>query len=209
MVPGGSRLSNNRLTDGQSNVSRATGFLSGSAPRFWQFVRALVGRRLLLRVRACLSLAGLVVCYKPAVRRGFVVLPRLFAQCLALEGFSHLGVVSVSWDPRPREPVEGVLRATSVLELAANAHPLLPSARGSSSGSSVSDGLRRRLWRRVVVSSSESECCELLYPSELRVVFCKSSGSVGGGVTFGVPGGGPKGRVVIAAMVEVEKMLVW
>ncbi|MQM06623.1 hypothetical protein Taro_039448 [Colocasia esculenta] len=29
-------------------------------------------------------------------------------------------------------------------------------------GSSVSDGLRRRLWRRVVVSSSESKCCELL-----------------------------------------------
>ncbi|MQL88073.1 hypothetical protein Taro_020625 [Colocasia esculenta] len=26
-------------------------------------------------------------------------------------------------------------------------------------GNSVSDGLRRRLWRRVVVSSSESECC--------------------------------------------------
>ncbi|MQL99635.1 hypothetical protein Taro_032360 [Colocasia esculenta] len=43
-------------------------------------------------------------------------------------------------------------------------------------GSSVSDGLRRQLWRRVVVSSSESECCELLYLSELRVVFCKSSG---------------------------------
>ncbi|MQL94718.1 hypothetical protein Taro_027374 [Colocasia esculenta] len=43
-------------------------------------------------------------------------------------------------------------------------------------GSSVSDGLRRRLWRRVVVSSSESKCCELWYPSELRVVFCKSSG---------------------------------
>ncbi|MQM19453.1 hypothetical protein Taro_052458, partial [Colocasia esculenta] len=43
-------------------------------------------------------------------------------------------------------------------------------------GISVSDGLQRRLWRRVVVSSSENECCELLYPSELRVVFCKSSG---------------------------------
>ncbi|MQL93184.1 hypothetical protein Taro_025826 [Colocasia esculenta] len=28
-------------------------------------------------------------------------------------------VVTVTWDPRPREPVEGVLRATSVLELAA------------------------------------------------------------------------------------------
>ncbi|MQL83617.1 hypothetical protein Taro_016118 [Colocasia esculenta] len=28
-------------------------------------------------------------------------------------------VVTVAWDPRPQEPVEGVLRATSVLELAA------------------------------------------------------------------------------------------
>ncbi|MQL97460.1 hypothetical protein Taro_030150 [Colocasia esculenta] len=28
-------------------------------------------------------------------------------------------VVTVTWDPRPREPVEGVLRATSVLKLAA------------------------------------------------------------------------------------------
>ncbi|MQL70448.1 hypothetical protein Taro_002759 [Colocasia esculenta] len=41
-------------------------------------------------------------------------------RCSALEGLSHLEVVSVSWDPHPREPVEGVLRATSVLELAAH-----------------------------------------------------------------------------------------
>ena len=66
-----------------------------------------------------LSLAGLVVCYKPTVRHGFVVLPRLFARCLALEGLSRSEVVSISWDTHPREPVEGVLRATSVLELAA------------------------------------------------------------------------------------------
>ncbi|MQL68675.1 hypothetical protein Taro_000950 [Colocasia esculenta] len=52
-------------------------------------------------------------------------------------------------------------------------------------GSSVSDGLRRRLWHRVVVSRSESDYCELLYPSELRVVFCKSSGA-----TLGIPGEG-------------------
>ncbi|MQL90703.1 hypothetical protein Taro_023295, partial [Colocasia esculenta] len=71
-------------------------------------------------VRACLSLARLVACYKPAVRRGFVVLPRLFARCLALEGLSRSDVVSISWDPRPWEPVEGVLRATSVIELAAH-----------------------------------------------------------------------------------------
>ncbi|MQL68647.1 hypothetical protein Taro_000919 [Colocasia esculenta] len=44
----------------------------------------------------------------------------LFARCSALEGLSHLEVVSVPWDPHPREPVEGVLRATSVLELAAH-----------------------------------------------------------------------------------------
>ncbi|MQM07216.1 hypothetical protein Taro_040050 [Colocasia esculenta] len=125
-----------------------------------------------------------------------VVLPRLFARCLALEGLSRSEVVSVSWDPRPWEPVEGVLRATSVLELAAHflllwpvrdwqsllghvreAHlPYFLQLGARRRGSSVSDGLRRRLWRRVVVSSSESKCCELLYPSELRVVFFKSSG---------------------------------
>ncbi|MQL69769.1 hypothetical protein Taro_002081 [Colocasia esculenta] len=44
----------------------------------------------------------------------------LFARCSALEGLSHLEVVSVSWDPHPRELVEGVLQATSVLELAAH-----------------------------------------------------------------------------------------
>ncbi|MQL83729.1 hypothetical protein Taro_016224 [Colocasia esculenta] len=181
----------------------------------------------LLRVRVCLSLAGLVVCYKPAVRRGFVVPPCLFARCLALEVLSRSEVVSISWDPSPWDPVEGVLRATSVLELAADRvdsgvdgktrcaehcfHfvpdsvgfygsrvfpvalagdgliiPTGPCSRGSPPyflqlgarrrGSSVSDRLRRRLWLLVVVSSSESECCELLYPSELRVVFCKSSG---------------------------------
>ncbi|MQM19974.1 hypothetical protein Taro_052989, partial [Colocasia esculenta] len=57
---------------------------------------------------------------RDVIRRGFVVLPRLFARCLALEGLSHSEVVSVAWDPHPREPVEGVLRATSVLELAAD-----------------------------------------------------------------------------------------
>ncbi|MQL82339.1 hypothetical protein Taro_014823 [Colocasia esculenta] len=33
-------------------------------------------------------------------------------------------VVTVTWDPHPREPVEGVLRATSVLELAATRRTL-------------------------------------------------------------------------------------
>ncbi|MQL71600.1 hypothetical protein Taro_003908 [Colocasia esculenta] len=158
-----------------------------------------------------------------------VVLPRLFARCLALEGLSRSEVVSVSWDPHPREPVEGGIRATSVLKLAAHTRasggsrfdvlsvpwsrswvpardgtgvcsfPTWRCVRGPGwcaehcfhfvpdsveflllwpvrDWSSVSDGLRRRLWCRVVVSSSESECCELLYPSELRVMFCKSSG---------------------------------
>ncbi|MQM05990.1 hypothetical protein Taro_038808 [Colocasia esculenta] len=47
-----------------------------------------------------------------------VVLPRLFARCLALKGLSRSEVVSIAWEPRPQEPVEGVLWATSVLELA-------------------------------------------------------------------------------------------
>ncbi|MQL96856.1 hypothetical protein Taro_029540 [Colocasia esculenta] len=55
-------------------------------------------------------------------------------------------------------------------------------------GSSVSDGLRRRLWRRVlsvvVRASVVSSCTE----------------SVGGDATFGVLGGGPGGRVVIVGV---------
>ncbi|MQM04516.1 hypothetical protein Taro_037317 [Colocasia esculenta] len=54
---------------------------------------------------ACWACRG----YKPAVRRGFVVLPRLFVRCLAPEGLSHSEVVSISWDPHPRESVEGGL----------------------------------------------------------------------------------------------------
>ncbi|MQM23686.1 hypothetical protein Taro_056753 [Colocasia esculenta] len=47
-------------------------------------------------------------------------LPRLFARCLALEGLSRSEVVFVVWDPHPQEPVEGVLWATSMPQLAAN-----------------------------------------------------------------------------------------
>ncbi|MQM07967.1 hypothetical protein Taro_040816 [Colocasia esculenta] len=54
------------------------------------------------------------------LRRGFVVLPRQFARCLALEGLFCSEVVFVAWDPRSRKPVEGVLWAMSVLELAAD-----------------------------------------------------------------------------------------
>ncbi|MQL70284.1 hypothetical protein Taro_002592 [Colocasia esculenta] len=45
------------------------------------------------------------------------------APARATRGLAPVGlseVVSVAWDPHPREPVEGVLRATSVLELAAH-----------------------------------------------------------------------------------------
>ncbi|MQL79595.1 hypothetical protein Taro_012038 [Colocasia esculenta] len=38
----------------------------------------------------------------------------------SFEGLSHSEVISISWDPHPREPVEGVLRATSLLELVAS-----------------------------------------------------------------------------------------
>ncbi|MQM17938.1 hypothetical protein Taro_050919 [Colocasia esculenta] len=47
-----------------------------------------------------------------------VVLALPFTGCLVLEGLSRSEVVSIAWDPHPREPVEGVLRATSMLELA-------------------------------------------------------------------------------------------
>ncbi|MQL99006.1 hypothetical protein Taro_031724 [Colocasia esculenta] len=57
--------------------------------------------------------------YKPAVPVS-VGVPLLFSftRCFALEGLSRSEVVSIFWDPHPREPVERVLRATSVLELA-------------------------------------------------------------------------------------------
>ncbi|MQM19450.1 hypothetical protein Taro_052455 [Colocasia esculenta] len=47
----------------------------------------------------------------------------------ASQGLSRSEVISIAWDPRPREPVEGVLRATSVLELAA--HAMAPVSRSS------------------------------------------------------------------------------
>ncbi|MQL84510.1 hypothetical protein Taro_017025 [Colocasia esculenta] len=81
-------------------LSRAMGFHTVRWCSEVLAIRACLGwPTALLRVRACLSLAGLIMCYKPAVRHGFVVLPRLFARCLALEGLSQSEVVSVSWDP--------------------------------------------------------------------------------------------------------------
>ncbi|MQM00982.1 hypothetical protein Taro_033730, partial [Colocasia esculenta] len=53
--------------------------------------------------------------------------------------------------------------------------PLLSSARGSSSRELGVGRVAEAVLVPCVVSSSESECCELLYPSELRAVFCKSS----------------------------------
>ncbi|MQL78850.1 hypothetical protein Taro_011287, partial [Colocasia esculenta] len=41
-------------------------------------------------------------------------------QCLMARSEDSNEVVSVAWDPHPQEPVEGVLQATSVLELAAD-----------------------------------------------------------------------------------------
>ncbi|MQL98980.1 hypothetical protein Taro_031697, partial [Colocasia esculenta] len=224
-----------RLTEGYTFVAVSWQRYQEGRP----FVRALVGRRPLLRVRVCLSLARLVVCYKPAVWRGFVVLPRLFARCLALEGLSRSEVVSVSWDPRPWEPVEGVLRATSVLELAVHvwdaegfgvlswrrpdsplshclslrwfrSHVVVLGVRpqlGQAAvcaehcfrfvpdsvgfygsrvcaktllgarhhGSSVSDGLQRRLWRRVLSAAVRASVVSSCSLSELRAVFCESS----------------------------------
>ncbi|MQL88184.1 hypothetical protein Taro_020739 [Colocasia esculenta] len=53
---------------------------------------------------------------------------------------------------------------------------LLLSARSSSSQELSVGRVAEAAMASCVVSSSESECCELLYPSELIVVFCKSSG---------------------------------
>ncbi|MQL75137.1 hypothetical protein Taro_007506 [Colocasia esculenta] len=69
-------------------------------------------------------------------------------------------------------------------------------ARGSSSRELGVGRVAEAAVAPCVVSSSESECCGLLYQSELRVVFCKSSGSVGGDANIGVLGGAPGGRVV-------------
>ncbi|MQM23389.1 hypothetical protein Taro_056453 [Colocasia esculenta] len=74
--------------------------------------------------------------------------------------------------------------------------PLLPSTRGSSSWELGVGQVAEAAVAPCAVSSSESECCELLYLSELRVVLCKFSGSMGGDANFGVPGGGPGGQVV-------------
>ncbi|MQM08269.1 hypothetical protein Taro_041122, partial [Colocasia esculenta] len=57
-------------------------------------------------------------------------------------------------------------------------------------GSSVSDGLQRRLWRRVLSVAVRANIVSSCSLSELRAVFCKSSGSMGGGATLGVPGEG-------------------
>ncbi|MQL98146.1 hypothetical protein Taro_030850 [Colocasia esculenta] len=46
----------------------------------------------------------------------FVVLAPSSTRRLALEGLSRLEVVSISWDPHPREPFEGVLQAMGMIE---------------------------------------------------------------------------------------------
>ncbi|MQL74342.1 hypothetical protein Taro_006699 [Colocasia esculenta] len=67
--------------------------------------------------RACLCLLGLS--WLQASCAGFCGgCPASFSfpWCSALERLSARQIVTVTWDPHPREPVEGVLRATSMLE---------------------------------------------------------------------------------------------
>ncbi|MQM21728.1 hypothetical protein Taro_054773, partial [Colocasia esculenta] len=110
-------------------------------------------------------------------------LPCLLARCLELEGLSCSEVVSISWAPHPREPIEGVLWATSMPELAVELTdsraegkmrltPLLPSIRGSSSRELGVGRVAEAAVASCVVSSSESECCELLY---LVLFLCANS----------------------------------
>ncbi|MQM14639.1 hypothetical protein Taro_047574, partial [Colocasia esculenta] len=96
--------------------------------------------------------------------------------------------------------------AWSLRALFARLTPLLPSARGSSSRELGVGRVAEATVVPCVVSNSESECCELLYPSELRVVLYSFSGSVGGDANLRVPGGGPGGRVVtvISELVSTE-----
>ncbi|MQM07841.1 hypothetical protein Taro_040688, partial [Colocasia esculenta] len=74
--------------------------------------------------------------------------------------------------------------------------PLLPSHRGSSSWELNVGWVAEAAVASCVISSKESECCELLYLSELRVVLCKFSRSMGGDANFGVLGGGPGDWVI-------------
>ncbi|MQL68300.1 hypothetical protein Taro_000583 [Colocasia esculenta] len=70
--------------------------------------------------RACLCLLGLSW-FQASYASFYGGCPAnsLFTQCQALEGLSVRQVVTITWDPHPREPVEGVLRAMSTLELTA------------------------------------------------------------------------------------------
>ncbi|MQL96120.1 hypothetical protein Taro_028794 [Colocasia esculenta] len=97
-----------------------------------------------VRTVACESLAELswlvwdaedsLEFYPAQASQSFFSLPRSLRPRNRLEsrspGARHLRacpvreVVTVTWDPRPREPVEGVLQATSVLELAATRRTL-------------------------------------------------------------------------------------
>ncbi|MQM14084.1 hypothetical protein Taro_047014 [Colocasia esculenta] len=90
---------------------------------------------------------------------------------LVVRGYSHL---VVAWS---RQVCRGLLpRVPAALAGEGLVIPTGPCLRDSPSyfiqlgarrrGSSVSDGLRRQAVAPCVVSSSESECCELLYLSE-------------------------------------------
>ncbi|MQM18981.1 hypothetical protein Taro_051980 [Colocasia esculenta] len=67
--------------------------------------------------RACLCLLGLSWLQASCADFcGGCLASFSFARCSALEGLSARQVVTVTWDPHPQEPVERVLRDTSVLE---------------------------------------------------------------------------------------------
>ncbi|MQL67889.1 hypothetical protein Taro_000184 [Colocasia esculenta] len=67
--------------------------------------------------RACLCLLGLSWLQASCAGfRGGCPTSFPFARCSALEGLFAKQVVTVTWDPHPRELVEGVLQATSMIE---------------------------------------------------------------------------------------------
>ncbi|MQL93876.1 hypothetical protein Taro_026517, partial [Colocasia esculenta] len=145
-----------------------------------------------------LPLSALIPEPRSGVRRGAAAWPGYGVACI-LVGFCG-GFVSLFW---------GVIAWTCLvsigivsLALLANASggfrfgvlsvpvPVALAARGLSSRELGVGWVVEAAVAACAVSSSESECCELLYLSELRVVLCKFSGSVGGDANFEVPSGG-------------------
>ncbi|MQL82551.1 hypothetical protein Taro_015021, partial [Colocasia esculenta] len=90
--------------------------------------------------------------------------------------------------------------------------PLLPSARGSSSRELSVGRFAETAVAPRVVNSSESECCELLYLMHISLDYFfepfRVFRSVGGDANFGVPGGGPRGCVLVAVCGPVALRLL-